>query len=113
MSKIIALRPYQQQLIDNIRQSIKSGHNNVCAVLGCGGGKSVIQGNIARMATEQKNQVLFLVHRKELCRQIEQTFIACAVNQLPQHLRILSAGNAFRFHSDARADERGRAWRSI
>ncbi len=77
---MIKLRPYQQQLIDNIRASIKSGHKNVCAVLGCGGGKSVIQGNIARMATAQKNHVLFLVHRKELCRQIEQTFIACGVD---------------------------------
>lgn len=77
---MIKLRPYQQQLIDNIRASIKSGHKNVCAVLGCGGGKSVIQGNIARMATAQKNQVLFLVHRKELCRQIEQTFIDCGVD---------------------------------
>ena len=80
MIKIITLRPYQQQLIDNIRQSIKLGHKNVCAVLGCGGGKSVIQGSIASMATAQKNQVLFLVHRKELCRQIEQTFIACGVD---------------------------------
>jgi superfamily II DNA or RNA helicase len=49
-------------------------------VLGCGGGKSCIEGMIARSATEKKNQVLFLVHRKELCDQIRDTFTACEVN---------------------------------
>lgn len=52
----------------------------MCAVLGCGGGKSIIQGMISKSATDKGNRVLFLVHRKELCSQIEQTFKRCGVN---------------------------------
>ena len=77
---MITLRPYQQDLIDDIRSAIANGKHSVCAVLGCGGGKSIIQGSIAAMATAKNNNVLFLVHRKELCQQITGTFIACGVD---------------------------------
>ena len=74
------LRPYQQELIDRIKQSIINGSKSVCAVLGCGGGKSVIQGVVAKNATAKGNRVLFLVHRKELCEQIQNTFSMCGVD---------------------------------
>ena len=74
------LRPYQQKLVNDIRNSICSGKHSVCAVLGCGGGKSCIEGMIAQAATAKQNQVLFLVHRKELCDQIRETFTACGVD---------------------------------
>ena len=67
------LRPYQQELVDKIRQAICSGYQRVCAVLGCGGGKSVIISTIAKAATDRGNRVLFLVHRKELVSQIKRT----------------------------------------
>lgn len=70
----IELRTYQTELINNIRKSIRTGNKSVVAVLGCGGGKSVIQAEIARSATAKGNRVLFLVHRKELCGQIRNTF---------------------------------------
>lgn len=76
----IKLRPYQTELISNIRQSVSSGHKSIVAVLGCGGGKSVIQAEIARSATNKGNRVLFLVHRKELCEQITRTFTAQGVD---------------------------------
>ena len=38
------LREYQTELINNIRNELYKGKKNICAVLGCGGGKSVIQG---------------------------------------------------------------------
>lgn len=76
----VELRPYQQQLIDDVRTSLLRGHKAVVAVLGCGGGKSVIQGSIAKASTDKGNQVLFLVHRKELCKQIENTFRSLGVN---------------------------------
>lgn len=50
------------------------------AVLGCGGGKSVIQAQIAKQATDKGNRVLFLVHRRELCEQIVRTFTAQGVD---------------------------------
>lgn len=56
------------------------GHRSIVSVLGCGGGKSVIQAEIARSATGKGNLVLFLVHRKELCEQITGTFTAQGVD---------------------------------
>ena len=76
----IKLREYQAELIGRIRLSIMHGHKSIVSVLGCGGGKSVIQAEIARSATEKNNNVLFLVHRKELCEQITGTFIRQGVN---------------------------------
>ena len=74
------LREYQAELIGRIRLSIKHGHKSIVSVLGCGGGKSVIQAEIARSATDKGNRVLFLVHRKELCEQITNTFTAQGVD---------------------------------
>lgn len=76
----IELRPYQQELITSIRQSIKQGNKSIVAVLGCGGGKSIIQGTIAKLTTDKNNRVLFLVHRKELCEQIINTFRLCGAD---------------------------------
>ena len=73
------LRPYQKKLINDIRTSIRV-HDSAVAVLGCGGGKSVIQAEISRLATEKGNRVQFLVHRKELCQQITNTFVKQGVD---------------------------------
>lgn len=80
--KDIELRQYQQELINNIKRSINSGKRSVCAVLGCGGGKSVIEAAIAKSANDKGNRVLFLVHRSELCEQINNTFALCGVNPM-------------------------------
>ena len=74
------LRSYQTALINNIKRSVINGHKSIVSVLGCGGGKSVIQAEISRSATVKHNRVLFLVHRKELCEQITNTFAAQGVN---------------------------------
>lgn len=74
------LREYQADLIGKIRLAILHGHKSIVSVLGCGGGKSVIQAEIARSATAKGNRVLFLVHRKELCEQITGTFTAQGVD---------------------------------
>lgn len=70
----MALRPYQIDLIDKARQAYRNGYKSPCIVLPCGGGKSVIVADIAKNATAKGNQVLFLVHRKELVDQITRTF---------------------------------------
>lgn len=71
---LLKLRAYQQELVDKIKCSLRDGNKSVVSVLGCGGGKSIIQADISRAATNKKNRVLFLVHRKELCQQIYDTF---------------------------------------
>lgn len=74
------LRPYQNDLVSTVKQSYRDGFKSPCIVLGCGGGKSIIVGDMAKRTTDNGKRVLFLVHRKELCEQIEKTFIACGVN---------------------------------
>lgn len=68
------LRPYQVDLVSRLSRSWRSGHKAPCIVLPCGGGKSVIVAEIAKRTTENGKLVLFLVHRKELCDQIRNTF---------------------------------------
>lgn len=68
------LRPYQTDLVNRLSQSWRAGHKAPCIVLPCGGGKSVIVAEIAKRTTENGGNVLFLVHRKELCDQIRNTF---------------------------------------
>lgn len=69
-----ALRPYQEDLIEAARQAYRDGYKYPCVVLSCGGGKSVMAAEMAKRATAKGNRVLFIVHRKELCEQIEETF---------------------------------------
>lgn len=76
----MALRPYQEELVHKVRNAYLHGKQSPCIVLPCGGGKSVIVAEIAKRTTDKKNRVLFLVHRKELCEQIESTFIRWGVD---------------------------------
>lgn len=69
----IELRPYQTEAITKIRDSLRT-HKSVVFTIGCGAGKSVLAGSIAKSATDKGNRVLFLVHRAELCEQIADTF---------------------------------------
>lgn len=74
------LRQYQTDLEEGVRQAYREGYKSPCIVLPCGGGKSVIIADIAKKATAKGNRVLFLVHRRELCEQIENTFAWWGVN---------------------------------
>lgn len=68
------LRPYQNELVEDVRSAWREGCRAPCIVLGCGGGKSCIVAEIARRTTYNGKRVLFLVHRKELVDQITVTF---------------------------------------
>lgn len=72
---VYQLYPYQQSLVDKARKAYTEGFKAPCIVAPCGAGKSIIIAEIVRMSTENKNRVLFLVHRKELLDQIESTLI--------------------------------------
>ena len=45
------LRPYQQAMLDAVRQAYRDGARRPCLVLPCGGGKSVIAAEMARLTT--------------------------------------------------------------
>ncbi|MEG2575649.1 MAG: DEAD/DEAH box helicase family protein [Christensenella sp.] len=74
------LRDYQNNLIAQTAKAYKQGYTAPCIVLPCGGGKACIAADIARRTTAVGNRFLFLVHRVELCDQIEQTFRTWGVN---------------------------------
>ncbi len=76
------LRPYQEELVQQVRNAWRHGKKSPCIVLPCGGGKSVIVAEIAKRTTDNGNRVLFLVHRRELCEQIENTFRKWGVDML-------------------------------
>ena len=68
------LYDFQNELVERTHRSWITGHKRPCIVLPCGGGKSVIAAEIAKRTTDAGNRVLFIVHRKELCDQIRNTF---------------------------------------
>ncbi len=76
------LREYQEQLVSRVRDAWLHGKKAPCIVLPCGGGKSCIVAEMAKRTTDNKKRVLFLVHRKELCAQIENTFRRWGVDML-------------------------------
>lgn len=68
------LYPYQQKIVEEVREAYREGLRAPCVVSPCGSGKSVVIAHIARQATDKGNRVMFLVHRKELKDQITATF---------------------------------------
>lgn len=73
------LRPYQTDIVEQVRAAWHDGYKAPCIVLPCGGGKSCIVAEIARRTTFNGKRVLFLVHRKELVQQIRRTFSSWGV----------------------------------
>lgn len=63
------LRPYQQQAVNEIRQSYQKGFKAPLFVLPTGGGKTICFTYIAANAAAKGKRVLILVHRIELIRQ--------------------------------------------
>ncbi|MBW0173790.1 MAG: DEAD/DEAH box helicase, partial [Vulcanococcus sp.] len=82
----MTLRPYQQQLVTDIRLQYQLGKRSVLAVLPTGGGKTVCFAYIADAASRKGNRVLILVHRAELLDQ--------ASRSLPMHHGIIAANRA-------------------
>ena len=76
---MLKLRPYQQDIKTRVREAYRT-YNAPCVILPCRAGKSCIAASIAHDATHKGNRVLFLVHRRELCEQITETFIAWDVD---------------------------------
>ena len=77
---MISLRPYQVDLLNATRKAYADGYRRPCIVAPCGAGKSHIVGEMARSATTKGNRVLFIVHRQELCDQINDLFTRVGVN---------------------------------
>lgn len=69
------LRPYQTDIVNRMRKAYQQGFKSPCLVLPCGGGKSIIMADISKLSAQKGNRILVLVHRIELCEQLQETFI--------------------------------------
>lgn len=78
----LILRNYQQTIVNNCRDAFKSGYKKLCCVLPCGAGKTAIFCHLAYLNTLKKpsNNVLILLHRKELLKQTEEAFKSFEIN---------------------------------
>lgn len=68
------LRSYQQETIDKVYQSMRSGHRRIVVQQPPRTGKTVIMAEIARKTTTKGNRVMFMIHRKEVLEQAIKTF---------------------------------------
>ena len=68
------LREYQQEAVHRLRAAIKK-HGSAVYVLPTAGGKTVVAGEIARLAAAKGSLTFFLVHRRELVKQAVETLL--------------------------------------
>lgn len=64
-----ALRPYQQQAIDDIRATVRGGARRIVCVAPTGSGKTVQFASIVASRVARGGRVLVVAHRRELVRQ--------------------------------------------
>lgn len=78
----IALRDYQSEELCQVRKSFALGARKTLAVLPCGAGKTVMFAYMSARHIEKSadNRVLFLVHRRELVEQAQDTFERCEIH---------------------------------
>ena len=90
----MALRPYQQEAIDELRAAFRRGHRRVLFQLPTGGGKTHVFSYITSQAVGRGRRVLVLVHRNELLEQasgklagmgVEHGVIAAGCRKLSGH----------------------------
>jgi DNA repair protein RadD len=70
---VINLRPYQEKIVNEIRQAYADGFMAPIAVLPTGAGKTFIFSVIALMVKKRENSVLILAHREELWSQASES----------------------------------------
>ena len=68
----MSLRPYQVEAVDELRVAVNR-YDSAVYVLPTGAGKTVVAGDIARLAAARETQTVLLVHRRELVKQSVDT----------------------------------------
>jgi superfamily II DNA or RNA helicase len=71
---VVKLRPYQNELIHNLRTNIKAGSNRVVLCAPTGSGKTVIFSYLAARHLERGGKILIFTHRSELQKQANNSF---------------------------------------
>ena len=68
------LRDYQEEMIENARETLRAGKKRIIIHASCGAGKTIIAAAIVSSALEKNKKVLFLVHLRELAYQAMERF---------------------------------------
>jgi DNA repair protein RadD len=79
-TRIVQLRPYQQQAISDLRMAYRSGSAAPLLVAPTGMGKTVVFAAITQAAAARGRQVLILVHRRELIHQASAKLASIGVD---------------------------------
>lgn len=77
---MVELRPYQEQLLEDIRASMRRGHRRVLAVMPTGAGKGTTIAVMVSNAAERGHRVLILAHRAELIADLSQRIHGLGIN---------------------------------
>lgn len=70
---MIKPRPYQQEVIDKLKESYKAKHKHPLVVMPTGAGKACVLGFVAENAAKKNNSTLIIAHRQELIFQLSLT----------------------------------------
>lgn len=76
---MITLRPYQIEIINKTRESMRT-HKSVCVVAPTGAGKTAIGCELIRLSRAKDKTCFFIVHRRELVEQTAREFDKCGID---------------------------------
>lgn len=111
---MITLRPYQEQIIEEVRQSMSQGCRSLLVTSPTGSGKTALTAEMVRrsLAKSPDNVVWFIVHRRELIKQSAAAFTLakvrhgiCAAEFMPEAslpVQICSIGTLKNRHRNMR-----------
>ena len=68
-TKPLELRPYQQEMVNQLRAAFASGKKRLVMQMPTGGGKTAVFTDITRRVTERGGKVMIVTDRKELHQQ--------------------------------------------
>lgn len=74
-----ALRPYQAEAVERLRDAYRAGARAPLLVLPTGGGKTIVFSHVATETARRGKRVLILAHRRELIRQASAKLTAAGV----------------------------------
>jgi len=77
---MVQLRPYQHQLLEDIRDAMRAGHRRVLAVMPTGSGKGTTIAAMVASAAARGHRVLILAHRAELVADLSQRIHGFGIN---------------------------------
>jgi superfamily II DNA or RNA helicase len=77
---MVQLRPYQHQLLEDIRDAMRAGHRRILAVMPTGSGKGTTIAAMVASAAARNHRVLILAHRAELIADLSQRIHGFGIN---------------------------------